>query len=156
MNELLRQSGARHSGGPRRARSEAERACFECAYPATASFVKEAREAASDAVGRLGLDEALLHDVRLCVSEAMTNAVRHAYGSCHGTVEISVSRTGEGAVVRVRDFGSGVVAAGRGGCGGFGLAIIATLTDQYGLTSVSGVGTEVAMAFGTKLAAAPR
>ena len=113
--------------------------------------MKEGREAVVDAIAALGLDERIHDDVRLCVSEAMTNAVRHAYGIGGGAVDVSVSPKEQGAVVVVRDFGTGIVTSARTGDGGFGFSIIATLTDQYALTSVSGVGTKVAMAFGTGL-----
>ncbi len=125
-------------------------------FPATPSCVKEGREAVVAATAALGLDERILDDIRLCVSEAMTNAVRHAYGTGSGPVDVSVSRKDHGAVVVVRDFGTGIVRSGRTGDGGFGFSIIATLTDQYALTSVSGVGTKVAMAFGTRLEACLR
>jgi anti-sigma regulatory factor (Ser/Thr protein kinase) len=129
------------------------RSGYEHTFPATPACVKEGRDAVVGAIAALGIDERIVDDVRLCVSEAMTNAVRHAYGTGRGTVDVSVSRKGEGAVVVVRDFGAGIVTAGRNGCGGFGFSIIATLTDQYALTSVSGVGTDVSMAFGTRLGA---
>ena len=138
---------------PQHERPAAERTCYEHTFPADAPVVKEAREAVASAVAKLGVEERVLDDVRLCVSEAVTNALRHAYGRGSGAVDVSVARRGEGAVVRVRDFGSGIVAARRSGSGGFGLTIIATLTDQYELTSVSGIGTEVSMAFGTTLGA---
>jgi anti-sigma regulatory factor (Ser/Thr protein kinase) len=120
-------------------------------FPGTPACVKEGREAVVDAVAALGVDERIHDDVRLCVSEAMTNAVRHAYGTGSGLVDVSVTRKERGAVVVVRDFGSGIVASGTGSDGGFGLSIIATLTDQYALKSVSDVGTKVAMAFATSL-----
>jgi anti-sigma regulatory factor (Ser/Thr protein kinase) len=128
------------------------RSGYERTFPATPSCVKEGREAVVEAISGLGLDERILGDVRLCVSEAMTNAVRHAYGTRGGPVDVSVSPKEQGAVVVVRDFGTGIVTSGRTG-GGFGFSIIATLTDQYALTTVSGVGTKVAMAFGTSLEA---
>ena len=129
---------------------------YERTFPATPACVKEGREAVVEAIAELGLDERVLDDVRLCVSEAMTNAVRHAYGTDGGPVDVSVSPKERGAVVVVRDFGTGIVTSARGGDGGFGFSIIATLTDQYALTSVSGVGTKVAMAFGTSLEACLR
>jgi anti-sigma regulatory factor (Ser/Thr protein kinase) len=154
VNELLRHtSGSDSQRTAARERPVAECTCYERTFPAAAAFVKEAREAVSGAVGQLGVDEHILDDVRLCVSEAVTNAARHAYGHGPGTVHVSVARRGEGAVVRVRDFGSGIIASGGDGSGGFGLSIIATLTDQYSLMSVSGIGTEVSMAFGTTLGA---
>jgi anti-sigma regulatory factor (Ser/Thr protein kinase) len=46
--------------------------------PATALGVRAARSAVDAAVRRLSRDDDLLRDVRLCVSEAVTNVVRHA------------------------------------------------------------------------------
>ena len=64
---------------------------YERTFPATPACVKEGREAVVEAIAGLGLDERVLDDVRLCVSEAMTNAVRHAYGTEGGPVDVSVS-----------------------------------------------------------------
>ena len=47
--------------------------------PATALGVRAARSAVDDVVRRLSTDDELRRDVRLCVSEAVTNVVRHAY-----------------------------------------------------------------------------
>jgi two-component sensor histidine kinase len=82
----------------------------------------------------------------------VTNAVVHAYGSGSGTVDVTVVARDRGVVVVVRDFGSGLMGLHRHGEGGFGLAIIDAVSDQCALSSVSGVGTEVSMAFRTTLA----
>jgi stage II sporulation protein AB (anti-sigma F factor) len=105
--------------------------------------------AVADTVAELGVGDNTVDDVRLCVSEAVTNAVVHAYGSEAGTVDVTVVVHDPGVVVVVRDFGSGVMSSRRAGEGGLGLAIINAVTDQCALSSVSGVGTQIAMAFGT-------
>jgi stage II sporulation protein AB (anti-sigma F factor) len=108
--------------------------------------------AVADTVSELGVDDSTVDDVRLCVSEAVTNAVQHAYGAEAGTVDITVLVHDPGVVVVVRDFGSGVMSSRRDRQGGLGLAIIDAMTDQCALSSVSGRGTEISMAFGTTLA----
>jgi len=125
---------------------------LELSLPALPTSARRARVAVAAAVAELGIDQRVVDDIRLCVSEAVTNAVRHAYGSDAGTVEITVVDRDQGVVVVVRDFGSGVMGLPRNGAGGFGLAIIDALSDDCALSSVSGAGTEVSMAFGTTLA----
>jgi|SRR4249919_3377178 len=125
---------------------------LELSLPALPTSARRARVAVAAAVAELGIDQRVVDDIRLCVSEAVTNAVRHAYGSDAGTVEITVVDRDPGVVVVVRDFGSGVMGLPRNGAGGFGLAIIDALSDDCALSSVSGAGTEVSMAFGTTLA----
>jgi stage II sporulation protein AB (anti-sigma F factor) len=124
---------------------------LEMSLPALSASTRRARVAVADAVAALGIDERTVDDVSLCVSEAVTNSVVHAYGSESGTVDVTVVARGPGVVVVVRDFGSGVMGLRRHGEGGFGLAIIDAVSDQCALWSVSGAGTEVAMAFGTTL-----
>jgi stage II sporulation protein AB (anti-sigma F factor) len=124
---------------------------LEMSLPALPASARRARVAVADAVAELGIDERTVDDVRLCVSEAVSNAVVHAYGSNPGTVDVTVVAHDRGVVVVVRDFGSGVMSSRRDGEGGFGLAIIDAVSDQCALSSVSGVGTEVSMAFGTML-----
>ena len=125
---------------------------LELTLPASPASARRARRAVAATVSELGADDSTVDDVRLCVSEAVTNAVLHAYGAEAGTVDVTVLVHDSGVVVVVRDFGSGVMSS-RGDCeGGLGLAIIDAMTDQCALSSVSGIGTQISMAFGTTLA----
>jgi anti-sigma regulatory factor (Ser/Thr protein kinase) len=124
---------------------------LELSLPALPASARRARAAVAETVAELGIDERRVDDVRLCVSEAVTNAVVHAYGSESGTVDVTVVARDPGVVVVVRDFGSGLMGLHRDGGRGFGLSIIDAVSDQCALSSVSGVGTEVSMAFGTTL-----
>jgi anti-sigma regulatory factor (Ser/Thr protein kinase) len=125
---------------------------LEMSLPALSASPRRARLAVADTMAALGIDERTVDDVRLCVSEAVTNAVVHAYGPESGTVDVTVVVRDPGVVVVVRDFGSGLMGGvHRYGEGGFGLSIIDAVSDQCALSSVSGVGTEVSMAFGTTL-----
>jgi anti-sigma regulatory factor (Ser/Thr protein kinase) len=124
---------------------------LEISLPASPASARRARSAVAETVAELGIDERTVDDVRLCVSEAVTNAVVHAYGPESGPVNVTVVARDPGVVVVVRDFGSGLMGMRRDGEGGFGLSIIDAVSDQCALSSVSGVGTEVSMAFGTTL-----
>jgi len=61
----------------------------------------------SSIAGRLGADERATADIVLAVSEAATNAVRHAYLDAQEYhLTLKARRIGERIVVRVRDYGS--------------------------------------------------
>lgn len=89
--------------------------------------------------------------VELAVSEAVTNAVLHAYRdrngpSTEGRVNVRVTADGEGVWVLVADDGVGMAPRDDSPGLGVGLTIIATLSDQ--LLIVQGeTGTRVHMRF---------
>jgi PAS domain S-box-containing protein len=85
-------------------------------------------------------DDIMLFSV--AVSEAVTNAVEHAYGKQEGWVEIEAHRENDDVVVAVRDGGRWRSKA-RGG-GGRGLGLIARLMDEFELRRTD-QGTEVWM-----------
>jgi anti-sigma regulatory factor (Ser/Thr protein kinase) len=85
---------------------------------------------------------------RLAVSEAVANAVRHAYEGGEGLVELSVEHVDGLVLVCVRDHGAGfhtdLARTTRGT--GLGLAIIDKVSDSVQLTS-SEDGTQIEMGF---------
>jgi stage II sporulation protein AB (anti-sigma F factor) len=106
------------------------------------------RETACAAVGA-GVDEVIVDAIRLCVSEALTNATMHAYPDRSGVVEVLIQVEDDEVVLTVRDAGCGLGGAfdhPQGG-GGLGLGLIWRLTDGLRVTSESDRGTEVRMAF---------
>ena len=107
--------------------------------PATALGVRAARNAVDAAIRRLSRDDDLLCDVRLCVSEAVTNVVRHAYRPAPGRVgrRHGCSSSGNEVIVTC---GSGDVAeAGRpSDTGGYGLEIIDELTTRHAIRTSRG------------------
>jgi serine/threonine-protein kinase RsbW len=75
-----------------------------------------------------------LSDLKLALTEACSNSVRHAYGFEPGIVEISYELDGDTIAIEVVDHGPGFdlpvsVADGGLGEGGLGLAIIEAVSD---------------------------
>lgn len=121
--------------------------CLELSLRATPSSVREARVAVGDTVAELVSDKRVVDDVRLCVSEAVTNVVRHAYGTKRGDLQVVVEREDHQLVVVVRDEGMGVTASRRRKPGGFGLKIIEKVAVRHTIESAPSTGTEVRMSF---------
>jgi anti-sigma regulatory factor (Ser/Thr protein kinase) len=111
--------------------------------------VAKARNAVGETISELGISERAADDVRLCVSEAVSNVVRHAYGSRRGEVEVVVEHENDELDVVVRDAGKGMTKAHREGrLGGYGLKIISKLARDYTIASKPNAGAEVRMTFG--------
>jgi serine/threonine-protein kinase RsbW len=82
----------------------------------------------------------VLGDLKLALTEACTNSVRHAYGNGDGTVEILYELHADRLVVEVCDRGGGfqapqpsdgALAAHELSEGGLGIAIIEALADEF-------------------------
>src|SRR5436305_14154053 len=83
---------------------------FNQSYPAIPSSVPRARTALAMFARATGATEEQVEAVRLAVSEALTNAVTHAYGTGSGAVHVSASRAGSELWVLIADEGHGVEA----------------------------------------------
>ncbi|HEX7083030.1 MAG TPA: ATP-binding protein [Gaiellaceae bacterium] len=91
------------------------------------------------------LSQEVLGDLKLALTEACTNSVRHAYGDAYGCVEILYEMHPDRLVVEVVDEGSGFGESGVGARalersphededlseGGLGIAIIQALADEF-------------------------
>lgn len=107
------------------------------------------RRRVASAVAESGAEEDVVAAVRVCVSEALGNAVLHGYPEQSGIVDVVVEVDDERVVVIVRDGGQGfgsTAARGRDE-GRMGLEIIRKLTEHLKVTSESGTGTELRMTF---------
>jgi anti-sigma regulatory factor (Ser/Thr protein kinase) len=114
--------------------------------PAKAGTVTALRHATVDFVAAHDPDPQLLADVALVVSEAVTNAVKHAHvPDAEGIVELAASVSGGWLEVRIRDRGRGFGTQESDGLG-MGLMIIASLV-AYLTICQEGHGTEVRMRF---------
>lgn len=83
------------------------------------------------------VDEEHMADVRLLVSELVTNSVRHSDMPPPGTVGLDVSVDAETIRVEIRDRGPGFDPrprrAGQSKAGGWGLFLVERLADRWGV-----------------------
>jgi stage II sporulation protein AB (anti-sigma F factor) len=120
---------------------------LEISMPATPASIREVRAKVAELAAEAGADERVVDEVRLCVGEAVTNAVVHGYASQPGTVDVVAELTGDELTVVVRDEGTGLADFRRDGDIGYGLRIIDRLTGSYELRSAPNVGTQIRMNF---------
>ena len=105
--------------------------------PAKAEYITLARLALSGLSGFRSLGEEALGDMKLAVTEACTNSVRHGYNEGEGTVEVLYELQPDRLVVEVADDGPGFDTAGDRPAGnglaegGLGIAIIRAVSDEF-------------------------
>ena len=115
------------------------------ARPENVSVIRHVLGAFAEA---LRLPDELVEDLRLAVTEACTNVVRHAYPVDQtGPVEISIQPLQEGVSVVVSDHGRGIGTSSDTTGPGLGLPLIAAIADEVELQPVPGGGSRVAMTF---------
>ena len=96
----------------------------------------------------LRLPDSLVEDLRLAVTEACTNVVRHAYTpEAPGAVEISLRPEDDVVSVVVADHGRGIGTSSDTTGPGLGLPLIAAIADEVQLQPVLGGGSRVTMSF---------
>lgn len=104
-----------------------------------------ARHAVDGLVGEL--PEEQLGDVRLLVSELVTNSLRHAEMSPDQSIRLQVSIAGSAVRVQVSDPGDGFELAGdaeqRDTVEGWGLYLVATLSDRWGVNRRGDASSQV-------------
>ena len=115
------------------------------ARPENVSVIRHVLGAFAEA---LRLEDELVEDLRLAVTEACTNVVRHAYPPDQtGPVEISIQPLEEHVSVIVSDYGRGIGTSSDTTGPGLGLPLIAAIADVVELQPVPGGGSRVAMTF---------
>jgi anti-sigma regulatory factor (Ser/Thr protein kinase) len=98
--------------------------------------LKEARDFAARAAAEFGLGAEALYDVKLAVSEAVTNAIRHGSRSPDDSVRIVATEESGALVFEVLDSGTFVPRVVRRGDlpeGGRGLEFMRVLMDEVDL-----------------------
>jgi anti-sigma regulatory factor (Ser/Thr protein kinase) len=122
--------------------------------PAVAASVPVIRAAVAAYALAVGVRDDHLDAVKLAVSEAVTNAVIHAYVDADEPGEVHVATClRDGTVyVTVRDDGIGMMPRLDSPGLGVGLPFIADIADTLDIASGEGGGTELRMSF--RLAAA--
>jgi serine/threonine-protein kinase RsbW len=114
--------------------------------PARAEYVALARLALSGLADIAALPEELVADLKLALTEAVSNSVRHAYGEGGGFVSVAYELGHDSLAVEVVDDGEGfdperppVLEGEELTEGGLGIAIIRTIADDFELDSRPGV-----------------
>jgi anti-sigma regulatory factor (Ser/Thr protein kinase) len=116
--------------------------------PATPDSVRWARDLVAQFAAEAGVAETRLEDIRLLVSEAVTNAVLHAYESPPGDVHVIAAVASGELWVVIADDGEGMrTQPGETGGLGLGLALMARLSSDLTIGTSSSGGVEVRMSF---------
>jgi anti-sigma regulatory factor (Ser/Thr protein kinase) len=110
--------------------------------------VREIRVLALDfARTRCGADEPLLSEIALCVSEAVGNAVVHAYAEPGGEISVVIEAVHGGLVVEVCDEGAGTSLPSATPGLGLGMKIVSKLSDATFQPTSDATGLRVTMRF---------
>jgi serine/threonine-protein kinase RsbW len=128
-------------------------ASIRLTIPAKPEYITLGRLALTG-IARMRPDEVsqeVLGDLKLALTEACTNSVRHAYGEPGGMVEIGYELHADKLVVHVTDRGNGFDHSGlRPGLsddelmeGGLGIAIIEALSDELEISERPGGGSSL-------------
>jgi serine/threonine-protein kinase RsbW len=114
--------------------------------PARAEYIALARLALSGLADIVAFPDELLADLKLALTEAVSNSVRHAYAEDGGFVSIAYELRGDALAVEVVDDGNGfdperppALEGEELTEGGLGIAIIRTIADDFELHSRPGV-----------------
>ena len=115
--------------------------------PARAENVAVVRHAFGGLGDALDVDDQVLADVKLAVTEACTNVVVHAYPGGGGPMEIVAAILDGRLAIAVRDEGRGMLPRADSPGLGLGLPLIATLAETLELGRSEDDRTEVRMTF---------
>lgn len=114
---------------------------LQLSYPAVPDSVRAARRVLTRFAVQAGAGAELVEAVRLAASEALTNAVEHAYPDSEGSVQITAAVACGELCVLIADDGCGIHPhVPRGGLG-LGLTLIASLCDELQIVKRSSGGT---------------
>jgi len=116
--------------------------------PAVAASVGWARKAVAQFALVAGVHGQRLEEVRLAVSEAVTNAVVYAYDGSPGKIHVIAAVVSDELWIVIADDGNGMRARPSETRGlGLGLGLIARLSDSLTILTRSSGGVEVRMRF---------
>jgi serine/threonine-protein kinase RsbW len=127
--------------------------------PARARNIAVVRRAIEAIADELALPRRLVEDMRLAVTEACTNVVRHAYNDDEAddqnAMRVELRPRPRGMLVVVEDRGRGVQPSPDSAGPGLGLPLIAALTEDLQIThGPDSRGSRVAMSFAPVIEAA--
>jgi serine/threonine-protein kinase RsbW len=130
-----------------------ERPRFELRLPASPATVPHVRRALMSFAAAHGVPE--VSDIGLAVTEAVTNAILHAYrGGESGEMRVVACAEPDRLVVVVRDYGCGMSPRPDSPGLGMGLSIIGRLADEVNVETPPDGGTRLRMHFEARVSAA--
>jgi serine/threonine-protein kinase RsbW len=115
--------------------------------PARAENVAVIRHVLGAFAEAVGLPDGVTEDMRLAVTEACTNVVRHAYHDGDGPIHVVVRPSGDVLEVIVSDRGRGIGPSPDSAGPGLGLPLIAALADSLQFERSPGAGSRLVMSF---------
>jgi serine/threonine-protein kinase RsbW len=143
--------GSGHRGWHRRggaAPRTTTRSDVRLSLPARAENVAVIRHVLGAFAEALRLPPELVEDMRLAVTEACTNVVRHAYHDGEpGPIDVVIRPNGDRVELIVSDHGSGIGPSPDTSGPGLGLPMIAALADNVEIEHAPRRGSRLAMSF---------
>jgi anti-sigma regulatory factor (Ser/Thr protein kinase) len=121
-------------------------------YSAQPESVARARSAVARFAAEAGVSRRQLDDIRLATSEAVTNAVVHAYGTQPGSVHLTAAIVDDELWVLIADDGFGLQPRSDRPGLGLGLGLIAQVSDDLAIVPRSSGGIELRMRFSLPVA----
>ena len=115
--------------------------------PARPENVAVVRHVVGALAEALRLPDDVSENVRLAVTEACTNVVRHAYAGDRGTIDVLVQPNGDALEVIVADDGRGIGSSVDTEGPGLGLSLIAALADSLAIERNLETGSRLVMRF---------
>jgi serine/threonine-protein kinase RsbW len=115
--------------------------------PARPASIAVARHVLGALAAAVGLPPHVCDDIRLAVTEACTNVVRHAYHHEPGHIAVSARSVGDALQIVVSDSGQGIGPSPDARGPGFGLGLISTLADRLEIDHAPGEGSRLQMWF---------
>jgi serine/threonine-protein kinase RsbW len=114
-------------------------------WPAEASAVSTARHTVVGWLRAQSLSDPPLSDIALMVSEAVTNAVTHAYVGHPqpGDVNVTVQAGDDEVLVEVADRGNGLRPRPDSPGSGYGLAVMVAVAERFEAQTAQGQGTRL-------------
>jgi serine/threonine-protein kinase RsbW len=118
-------------------RTVADDRAVRLTIPAKPEYITLVRLALTGLAGLRPLPDETVGDLKLAVTEAASNSVRHAYANGDGVVDIVYELQDDRLVVEVADNGQGFIHPPREDArshldeGGLGIAIIQALADEF-------------------------
>jgi serine/threonine-protein kinase RsbW len=117
-------------------------------WPAEVPSVSTARHAVVAWLSARGVQNPQLGDVALAVSEAVTNAVTHAYvGRQPGAISITVALDDEAVRLVIEDDGNGLRPRHDSPGLGYGLALMMAVSQRFETEAVEPRGTRLRLHF---------